>query len=144
MSTKIKVIFTISLLINILCIGIFSGHTFKRQWSHGHYKDYHYQKVVALVAELPEQQRGIFQDRLDALKEDNKDKRQKIRSLRSRALDLLKSDTFEPAAYDEITEDIILLKVEMGKSRAALLRDLAEALPDHAREQLLDSLRHRR
>ncbi len=135
MNHKSKWITLISILLNVLLVGVLFGrlpHQFNRSA--------YYERVMAqAVKGVPQSQQAAFRQRLDQMRAQAEPIRDEIRQARDETLRIVTADPFNEAAFDREVKKINDLRVQM----AAILKQAAKDLPPDQRHSLGEALKRR-
>ena len=137
MNTKIKSAFIISLVLNVLLLGIFFGTLspgFGRESSRR-------ERLGAEIEKLPEPARSRFRDKMAQLRSADDPLREQMRQARNQAIELLVAESFDEAAYDGQLVKINQLRGQMSKRVADDLKQLMRGLPPDQRAAVGDVLK---
>lgn len=140
MNKKLKIIFSISVLMNMLFIGIIIGNTSKHHWQKPHNQQKKIQQLVKLTKSLPESEQNSFQRRIESMLEKKRKDKQLLVSMRKEVFSILKSEPFNPSLYDNKIKAINELRQIRMMRNSALIRDMAELLPAKDRAKLAKSM----
>ncbi len=128
MNKKIKVVLTLSLILNIFLIGFIGGQIYKLQ---------HHKRIVN------ESRAGLSSDTKVLMRETFKNNRKLARSLFREAnqkkkalIDIFTAEEFDEKAYDMVAEDLLRLGGEISKQRLEIFKELAVKLPQDERQAL--------
>jgi uncharacterized membrane protein len=137
MSRKIKILTIVSLLLNVLLIGVVIGdisHRFGREpYWRKHSRD--------LTSRLPEDKAELFRKTLEEVYGDNRDVYKEIKEARGRAMEILSAPEFDEAAYREEVDRIHELKGLMKRRLADATVELAKQFDQEERKALSEQLR---
>lgn len=127
MTKYIKIIFTISLLLNLLLIGLVGAGAYKKhQWHKGKFSDN--PNIKAVVQKNMENNKGQFRDSM-------KEMRDQINILK----DIIEAEEFDMTKYDDQVSKIISGKNEMAEMKA---RAMGQALAELSYEERQEFSRH--
>ena len=129
MNTKLKSAFIVSIILNVLMLGIFFGTLspgFGRESSRR-------ERVAAEIEKLPEPARSRFRDKMAQLRAADDPLREQLRQARNQAIDLLIAEPFDEAVYDKQLIQINQLRGQMSKRVADDLKELVRGLPPEQR-----------
>jgi uncharacterized membrane protein len=129
MNTKLKIAFVVSIILNVLLLGIFFGTLspgFGRESSRR-------ERLSAEIQKLPEPARSRFRDKMAQLRSADDPLREQIRQARNQAIDLLIAEPLDEAAYDNQLAKISQLRGQMSKRVAKDLKELVRGLPPEQR-----------
>ena len=123
MNTKLKSAFIVSIILNVLLLGIFFGTLspgFGRESSRR-------ERLTAEIEKLPEPARSRFRDKMAQLRAADDPLRDQMRQARNQAIDLLVAEPLDEAAYDKQLIQISQLRVQISKRVADDLKELVRA-----------------
>lgn len=129
MNTKLKSAFIVSIILNVLLLGIFFGTLspgFGRESSRR-------ERLTAEIEKLPEPARSRFRDKMAQLRAADDPLRDQMRQARNQAIDLLVAEPLDEAAYDKQLIQISQLRVQISKRVADDLKELIRGLPSEQR-----------
>jgi uncharacterized membrane protein len=125
MNTKLKIAFIVSIILNVLLLGIFFGTLspgFGRESSRR-------ERFTAEIEKLPEPARSRFRDKMAQLRAADDPLREQMRQARNQAIDLLVAEPLDEAAYDKQLIQISQLRGQISKRVADDLKELVRGLP---------------
>ena len=125
MNTKLKIAFIMSIILNVLSLGIFLGTLspgFGRESSRR-------ERLTAEIEKLPEPARSRFRDKMAQLRAADDPLREQMRQARNQAIDLLVAEPLDEAAYDKQLIQISQLRGQISKRVANDLKELVRGLP---------------
>jgi uncharacterized membrane protein len=125
MNTKLKIAFIVSIILNVLLLGIFFGTLspgFGRESSRR-------ERLTAEIEKLPEPARSRFRDKMAQLRAADDPLREQMRQARNQAIDLLVAEPLDEAAYDKQLIQISQLRGQISKRVADDLKELVRGLP---------------
>lgn len=117
MSQSIKTIFTLSLLLNLILVGVSVGCLWKR---HDHKMPF---------SEASEQTRAEFRAAFEGNRDSMRADIDSIRASRASLESIIAAEPFDRAAYDAEVKDVLSIRDKMGQRRAGILGDVLEKLP---------------
>jgi uncharacterized membrane protein len=129
MNTKLKSAFIVSIILNVLLLGIFFGTLspgFGRESSRR-------ERLTAEIEKLPEPARSRFRDKMAQLRAADDPLREQMRQARNQAIDVLIAEPFDEAVYDKQLIQISQLRGQMSKRVADDLKELVRGLPPEQR-----------
>ena len=129
MNTKLKSAFIVSIILNVLLLGIFFGTLspgFGRESSRR-------ERLTAEIEKLPEPARSRFRDKMAQLRAADDPLREQMRQARNQAIDLLVAEPLDEAAYDKQLIQISQLRGQISKRVADDLKELVRGLPPEQR-----------
>ena len=129
MNTKLKSAFIVSIILNVLLLGIFFGTLspgFGRESSRR-------ERLTAEIEKLPEPARSRFRDKMAQLRAADDPLREQMRQARNQAMDLLVAEPLDEAAYDKQLIQISQLRGQISKRVSDDLKELVRGLPPEQR-----------
>jgi uncharacterized membrane protein len=129
MNTKLKSAFIVSIILNVLLLGIFFGTLspgFGRESSRR-------ERLTAEIEKLPEPARSRFRDKMAQLRAADDPLREQMRQARNQAIDLLVAEPLDEAAYDKQLIQISQLRGQISQRVADDLKELVRGLPPEQR-----------
>lgn len=129
MNTKLKSAFIVSIILNVLLLGIFFGTLspgFGRESSRR-------ERLTAEIEKLPEPARSRFRDKMAQLRAADDPLRDQMRQARNQAIDLLVAEPLDEAAYDKQLIQISQLRGQISKRVADDIKELVRGLPPEQR-----------
>lgn len=129
MNTKLKSAFIVSIILNVLLLGIFFGTLspgFGRESSRR-------ERLTAEIEKLPEPARSRFRDKMAQIRAADDPLRDQMRQARNQAIDLLIAEPLDEAAYDKQLIEISQLRGQISKRVADDLKELVRGLPPEQR-----------
>lgn len=139
MSKKIKIILTISLLLNILLVGFHIGMIAKKQW-HGHHKELHI-KFSNSLTHLPNAQQQQLEEKLQRFQQQEITNHKKIKRLYSDIFNLLLAPVFELSLYEEKSQQLAQLKQRKDKLIKGFIKETALSLDQQQRKNFFGALK---
>ncbi len=118
MSKPIKIIFTLSLLLNLALVGVSAGCLWKRHQHHG-----------GPFSGVSEETRALFRESFEARRGDMRGDIDSIRAVRTTLEGIITAPEFDRAAYNAQVEKVLNTRDKMGQRRADILGDVLEKLP---------------
>lgn len=140
MSKKIKIILTISLLLNILLVGFHIGMIAKKQW-HGHHKELLHIKFSNSLTHLPNAQQQQLEEKLQRFQQQEITNHKKIKRLYSDIFNLLLAPVFEPSLYEEKGQQLAQLKQRKDKLINGFIKETALSLDQQQRKNFFGALK---
>lgn len=129
MSKRMKVIFTISVLLNVILIGVIGGHALKR-WSDN--------PLHQMQAEMSPEARHIVARTMQAAFRDGKGKMREARNVKKEIRAILAAEEFDADAFDAQAMKLHEIMSGMGQKRISITKDLAEQLSLEDRKVLAE------
>jgi uncharacterized membrane protein len=134
MSRKQKSIFTVSILLNIVFLGMIAAFYFCAPsfvWQRG---------PVPAVAGISPEARALVRETFHSAGDEMRGKFREAREARGEVLEVLSADTFDPAAYDAASARLSAVKQDLAAAKARVTRELAEKLPAADRRKIARGL----
>lgn len=140
MSKKKRIILTISLILNVLFMGIIGGHIIR--WSSHH--NQRHEILAGVVEKLPEDKRAMVKAELKQVHDADATRRAEIEKARDELMKSLTALEFDTQRYDAASAKLHRLHGEMGSDMAKAIKHIAVNLSQEERKILAESLqRHR-
>jgi uncharacterized membrane protein len=133
MNQKLKWLILVSLLLNVLLVGILFGQLPRRIDRDA----YRQQIMEQAIKQLPESEREPFRQKLEAMRVAAEPIRNQIREARDETIRIVIAERFEEAAFDRQVKKINDLRVQM----ADILKDAAKTLSPDQRRALGESMK---
>lgn len=130
MSRRLKIVFTLSILLNLLVIGLAAGHFAKRAMHGPHHH------MMEHAPGLSPEGRHIVARTLQQAFKDKKEDMQKARALKKEIQTLLQQEEFDAERFEVLAEDLKTIKDNLDEKRIEVTRSLATALSNEDRKQL--------
>jgi len=135
MSKTVKLVFLVSLVLNILLVGVLLGRLprdvgFDRQ-----------QRLEQALKDLPEPTQTRFREKFKQMRAAGDPQRDQIRLAREETLRILSADPFDEAAYDRHVSQIDDLQLQMFKKMGQVVKEIANELPLEERRLFVQILR---
>jgi uncharacterized membrane protein len=132
MNSKLKAAFIISIIINVLLIGIVFGALRNRFEVGGSRQD----RFMAEVEKLPEPARSRMRDKMAKLRDDNDPLRDQMRTARNEAIRLLVAEPFDEPAYDRQVAKINELRAQITSRMSREMKEMIKDLPPEQRSAI--------
>lgn len=129
MTKPIKIIFTLSLLLNIALVGVTVGCWWKKAHHHGTPFSNTAPETQALFKESFDENRAAMRADIDA-----------IRASRTALETIIRAEPFDRAAYDAEVAKVLNIREGMNNRRAAILGGILEKLPAAEREKIVKKI----
>jgi len=143
MSKRLKIILFISIIVNVMLIGVVIGHFSTRFLAKKHFKD-HFPEIST---ELPAEKQEMLMDAMMKLHKESRSTKRKIRRVRKQIVEILTAPEFDEKLYDEKVEELHNLHGEMAKGLSEVTKKLAFKFTPSERRVLAEVLKrkpHRR
>ncbi len=132
-----KTLIVVSLLLNVLLIGIIVGHVSHRFGGKHFFRRY----GSELTVKLPADKEKLFFETMKQVHMENKDIRKQIRETREKAISILTAPEFDETAYQIEAEKLHELRGRMMQQLAAATKELATHFNQEERKALAKHLR---
>lgn len=127
MTRTIKVIFTLSLLCNVLLVGVVGGHIYHRvqssPWKEGR-------------AQLSEEARALMRQSFHQNKAQHREDKRAMRDKIEQMRDVLSAQDFDVTAYDALSSGMIALRAQHMDRKMQSLKNVAITLQPEERATL--------
>jgi uncharacterized membrane protein len=133
MNQKLKWLILVSLLLNVLLVGILFGQLPRRIDRDA----YRQQIMEQAIKQLPESEREPFRQKLEAMRVAAEPIRNQIREARDETIRIVIAERFEEAAFDRQVKKINDLRVQM----ADILKEAAKTLSPDQRRALGETMK---
>ena len=142
MTSNIKIILTVSVILNFLLVGLVVGSFSTRYMYKWGMKNYY----PETVENLPEDKQQLVYKKMDLLYSQKKEYWKKIRKTKSELIDIIKAPVFNEVLYDQKVNELHNLYREMAISLAQSIKELARSFTPQERVILSEFLnkRHKR
>lgn len=140
MSSKIKFIFIVSLILNFLFAGLLIGH-YSKSYMNKHGKD---AKFTEFAEKLPDEKREFVLDRMSTIREENRELKDRIREVKEELRDIIRTHEFNEQLYDQKVSEMHELYRTKAKNIAAVIKEMAKNFTTEERAMLSDYLEKRK
>jgi uncharacterized membrane protein len=137
MSKTVKLVFLVSLVLNVLLLGVLLGRL-PRELEPGSGRQ---QRMERVLKDLPEPTQTRLREKLTRLRAAGGPLRDQIRTTREETLRILSADPFDEAAYDLQVSKIDDLQLQMFQKMGRVVKEIAKELPPEERRLFAQSLR---
>jgi len=137
MNKKLKFVFLVSILANILLVGFLVGELPQR-FDRGSRRG---ERMKRDLEKLPEPVRTQFREKMDEMRRTAGPVREKMSQERAEALRILAADPFDEAAYDRQVKKIQELRLRMAQRISDNVKEIAKGLPQEQRKALAEVLK---
>lgn len=129
MSRKYKIILTVSIILNVLLLGMTGGMMYKKwQWKRSN--------IEIVQADFSPEARNLIARHFQEARNEMKDEFGKSRQRRKKLVDLLRAENFDQDEYDRTVEQMRDTQNELLERKMEMLKDLALALPPEDRKKI--------
>jgi|SoiMethySBSTD1v2_1073268.scaffolds.fasta_scaffold479940_3 uncharacterized membrane protein len=137
MTKTVKLVFLVSLVLNILLLGVILGHVPRSLEG----RPSRQERMEKALQELPDSVEARFREKFQQIRAAGEPQRQQMDSARAEALRLLGGEPFDEAAYDQQVSKIDGLREEMFKRMGQVVKQTAKELTPEERRMFADLLR---
>tara|TARA_B110000438_G_C15468877_1_gene502211 strand:+ start:162 stop:617 length:456 start_codon:yes stop_codon:yes gene_type:complete len=140
MNKKMKIFISLSLLLNVLLVGIIlggvSGGFSKPHFDGGHKSAQMEQRLSHILAVLPAEKSELFKQRLAELRALKRTDKERMKLARRNILQVFQQEPFDKAAYQQAVQALNQLHQTQMDKRVSLMADVGEYLSPKERRQL--------
>ncbi len=133
MSKHMKLFFTVSVVLNLILLGMMGGGAL-----HAHYEEK--QKFDRKFGGLPEEVKVKLKESFGEFREDINVSREEAKAARQQLKDSMNGETFNEDLYDAASNKLNRLRYEMMQHKAERTKAIIQDLPADQRRQLLGYL----
>lgn len=131
MTSNIKLIFTVSLLLNVLFAGAAAGLAYQR-WST---PDWHKVKE-----DLSPEAREIVSGSFQKSREDMRVFIDEARAKKQEIMTILSAEPFDAAAFDQAMAELVGIKNEITARKIQAMKEMSQALPAEDRRKMAEKI----
>lgn len=136
MNKKLKVILTVSIILNVLLIGVVAGGLSQVHKIRGFKSQQMDNKLAEIMSVLPASKSENFKQRLDDLIVSRRADRLKIKAARKNIMQVFEQEVFDRQQYQKMVKEMNNLHQQQMVKRTRLMMDMAEYLSPQERKQL--------
>jgi Spy/CpxP family protein refolding chaperone len=125
MTKKVKIIFTLSLILNLMLLGLIGGKIYKKTSYH---RD----------IEISDSSRDIIRQNIKEAKENVRAQFKQMRAYKDELETIITADQFDINAYNDVIGKMLALKSDISVSRAESMGKTLSELPKEDRLKLSD------
>ena len=137
MNRSLKVIFLVSLIANVLLLGIVLGAAPHRLEEPPSFRD----RVKADIEKLPEPARTKMRENMEQTRKTDEPRFAEIRQAREETLKIIAAEPFDEAAYDRQVDRISELRRGMFQHMSDNIKSIVKTLPPDQRKAVADLFR---
>ena len=137
MSKGLRIFIAVSVLLNVLLIGILIGtfsHTFLGRMDKG-------KRALMFLKDLPPEKRDMVIETMKDMKKESRETRKKIRMKRDEVIDVFSAPEFDAALFDQKVAEMHALMGEVTTEIAGETKKIASELNHEEREAMADIIR---
>lgn len=131
MKTRMKVLLTGSLLLNVMLIGVIGGQVYKRWAAHPWHE---------VKKEFSPETRNLVGRTFQGAFREIRPLGAKARKTRAEILKIFTAENFDEEAYDQATEEILETRGQMARLKIQATKDLAKQLSVEERQKMADRM----
>jgi uncharacterized membrane protein len=132
MNKKARIAFLVSIIANVLLLGIVLGALPQRLERRVPFQE----RLKTDAEKLPEPARTQFLEGMEKARKEVEPMREQMRQAREETLRILASGSFDEAAYDRQVEKIQKLRFELAKRMSESIKQVAKNLAPEQRKEL--------
>jgi uncharacterized membrane protein len=133
MNHKLKWVILVSIILNVLLVGILFGQLPRR-----FDRDVYYQRIMdQAVRKLPQSEQTAFRQKMDQMRAEAEPIRNQIREARDETIRIVTTEPFDEAAFDREVKRVNDLRLQM----AGILKKASKQLPADERRALGEALK---
>jgi uncharacterized membrane protein len=140
MNKKMKIFISLSVLLNVLLVGIVigaaTGGFAKSHMERGHNASGMEQRLVGILEVLPPEKNKEFSQRISNLKALKRTDKMHMKSARKNVMQVFEQEPFDKIAYQQAVQGLNHLHQAQMEIRVNLMADMAEYLSPKERKQL--------
>lgn len=139
MNDKIKLVLTVSVILNFLMIGLLIGDISKSLFL----KEDKYDHFKEMTEKLPDDKMQMVMERIKSMKEDHKMVKEEILNTKKQIADILRAPEFNEEMYDKKILEMHNLYRGKARNMANTIKELARELTPEEREVLAQMIEKR-
>jgi len=136
MNKKMKIFISLSVLLNVLLVGIAIGGFSKPHFDRGHKTSQMEQRLAEILEVLPPAKSSEFKQRILELKALRRADKVTMRSARKNIMQVFENEPFDKDAYQQAVLGLNKLHQRQIEKRVNLMSDVAQYLSPKERKQL--------
>lgn len=140
MSSKIKFILIISIILNFLLAGLLLGKCSK-SYMHGYDK---HQSFSEFADKLPPEKRDMVMKRMDEVRKEKGEIKDQIEQVKKELRDIIAAPQFDEQLYDRKVNEMHELYRSKAKKIASVIKEMAKTFTPEEREMLTEFLENRK
>jgi uncharacterized membrane protein len=134
MNRSLKVVLLVSLIANVLLLGVLLGAAPRRLEERPSFRD----RVKADIEKLPEPARTRMRENMDQSRKADEPTFAEIRQAREETLRIIAAEPFDEAAYDRQVDRISTLRRGMFQHMSDNIKAIVKTLPPEQRKAVAD------
>lgn len=137
MSKKIKIILSLSIILNVLLIGLVAGHVIKRA---SHHRAPH-QALEQIADTFPAEKRDMVQSVMKDMREQKREQHKALREAREKLMDIFTAAEFDPEAFQQAAKSLHDQHGARGQQMTDAFTKLGQSLNQEERQALAKAMR---
>jgi uncharacterized membrane protein len=137
MNRTLKLLFLVSLILNVLLVGILMGQL-PRRLERGSFRE---QRIEQALRDLPQPVQTRLREKFKQMRAAADPLRDQLRAEREETLGILSAEPFDEAAYDRQVSKIDALQLQMFKKTGQVVKEIAKELSAEERRIFAQILR---
>lgn len=137
MNKTLKLLFLVSLIVNVLLVGVLMGQLPRRLES-GSFRE---QRMEQALKDLPQPTQTRLREKFKQIRAAGDPLRDQLRAAREETLGILSADPFDEAAYDRQVSKIDDLQLQLFKKMGQIVKEVAKELSSEERRIFAQILR---
>jgi uncharacterized membrane protein len=137
MSRSLKLFVTLSVLLNLLLLGVVFGYVGQGMFGNNYVR---HLSMRELVAVLPQDKQQMFAETVQKSEQDIKQLKDKLYAERKKAAELLNAKPFSKEAYAAEAKAVMQLRSQIFYSMTGTLSDIADRVSDEDRAKMTQAL----
>ena len=150
MSKNLKMIFSLSLILNFLFFGLVSGAIYKKHFSD--FKSMHFDsrhkmmesKLNQLVEKLPKSHKKEFKGKVQEFFQSQQETKEEYLNRKQELIALLMADHFDQDTYRAKTKELNLIHQKQASQRTELISGIMSKLSPEERMQVVNAFKHKK
>jgi uncharacterized membrane protein len=137
MNKTLKLLFLVSLILNVLLVGVLMGQL-PRRLERGSFRE---QRMEQALRDLPQPMQTRLREKFKQMRAAGDPLRDQLRIAREQTLGTLSAEPFDEAAYDRQVSKIQELQLQMFKKMGQVVKEIAKELSVEERRNFAQILR---
>jgi uncharacterized membrane protein len=137
MNKTLKLLFLVSLIVNVLLVGVLMGQL-PRRLERGSFRE---QRMEQALKDLPQPTQTRLREKFKQIRAAGDPLRDQLRAAREETLGILSADPFDEAAYDRQVSKIDDLQLQLFKKMGQVVKEVAKELSSEERRIFAQILR---
>jgi uncharacterized membrane protein len=137
MNRTLKLLFLVSIVLNVLLVGVLMGQL-SRRLERGSVRE---QRVEQALRDLPQPTQTRLREKFKQMRAAGDPLREQLRIAREETLGILSADPFDEAAYDRQVSKIDDLQLQLFKKMGQVVKEVAKELSPEERRIFAQILR---